>query len=302
MRQSMTGFASATGVGHGVRWSWEVRCVNARGLDVRIRVPDWIEGLEAGLRAAVTKAVTRGNMTVALRVSGGGADDPTAQVRLNAAQMAVVLDGLVAIEAEAAQRGIHLAPSTGAAILAQRGVLDVAGDSTDVPALRVALLAQFDTVLAQCVRMRQSEGAALADVLARQVAGIDDLVWQAEAEVALRRDAQAAKLDQALARVVHAMGTEAPVDPARIAQELALIAVKSDVTEELDRLRAHVAAAGDLLRDPAPVGRRLDFLMQEFNREANTLCAKSQSSSLTAIGLELKILIEQMREQVQNVE
>ncbi|MGB1209185.1 MAG: endoribonuclease YicC domain-containing protein, partial [Paracoccaceae bacterium] len=147
-----------------------------------------------------------------------------------------------------------------------------------------------------------TDSLILADKTADAHIVATDLVSQAEAEVALRRDAQAAKLDQALARVVQAMGTEAPVDPARIAQELALIAVKSDVTEELDRLRAHVAAAGDLLRDPAPVGRRLDFLMQEFNREANTLCAKSQSSSLTAIGLELKTLIEQMREQVQNVE
>jgi len=165
--------------------------------------------------------------------------------------------------------------------------------------MRTALMKTFDAALADFVAMRGTEGAALAEVLAGQLSEIETLVAEAARVVETRRDEQADRTRAALARV---MENVEGADEGRIAQELALIAVKSDVTEELDRLGAHVSAARALLAEPGPVGRKLDFLMQEFNREANTLCSKSGSSALTQVGLALKTVIDQMREQVQNVE
>ncbi|CAG0912038.1 unnamed protein product, partial [Cyprideis torosa] len=162
-----------------------------------------------------------------------------------------------------------------------------------------ALLGAFDTTLAAFVTMRQEEGAQLQEILTRHLTEIETAIAQAEDAIAARSDAQNTRLRAQLARILeNADG----VDEGRIAQELALIAVKADVTEEIDRLRAHVAAARALLEDDGPIGRKLDFLMQEFNREANTLCSKSADAALTQIGLTLKTVIDQMREQVQNVE
>ena len=296
MRQSMTGYASGQGAAQGLAWSWDLRSVNGRGLDLRVRVPDWIDGLEAALRSAVSGRVSRGSVTVSLRLQSAGAESAA---DLNEAQLDRALTALSRIEAEARARGVSLRPSSAAEIMAQRGVME-AGDARAEPEkLRAALLADFAPVLDAFVESRLAEGAALSGIVETQIAQVASLTDEAARIAEARRAEQAERMRAALARVVE--NTDA-VDPERVAQELALIAVKADVTEEIDRLRAHVAAARDLLAASGAVGRKLDFLMQEFNREANTLCSKAQSSALTAVGLELKTVIDQMREQVQNVE
>jgi uncharacterized protein (TIGR00255 family) len=296
MRQSMTGFAAVQGTGAGFAWTWELRGVNGKGLDLRLRLPDWVEGLEAALRARLTAALARGNVQVSLRLSRDEADSAA---RLDPVQLDGLLRAMAGIEAAAMEAGVSLAPSTSAQILSQKGVLTQDAPEADQKALLAALLTDFDTALAAFCEMRASEGAAIASVLDDQLTRIAELTATAAGQLEARAAAQSDRLRAQLARV---MANTDGVDEARLAQELALIAVKSDVTEELDRLRAHVDAARDLLASDGPVGRKLDFLMQEFNREANTLCSKSQDAALTATGLELKTVIDQMREQVQNVE
>jgi uncharacterized protein (TIGR00255 family) len=296
MRQSMTGFASGQGEAMGLTWSWDLRSVNARGLDIRVRVPDWIDGLEQALRGLIAKRLARGSVTVSLRLHSNGAD--TAQ-ELNEAQLDRVLTAMLRIEAEAMARGLSLTASSAADLITVRGVMDAPQQQSDPAEVRAALVTDFGPVLDSFIASRQAEGAALMDVLAGQVDHIADLTRQAADVAEARKDEQAEKMRAAMARVAEATDS---VDEQRVAQELALIAVKADVTEELDRLRTHVEAARTLLKTYGAVGRKLDFLMQEFNREANTLCSKAQSAPLTALGLELKTVIEQMREQVQNVE
>ncbi|MCM2561079.1 YicC family protein [Lutimaribacter sp. EGI FJ00013] len=292
----MTAFASAKG-GQGAHdWAWEMRSVNAKGLDLRLRVPDWIEGLEAALRARLGKAVTRGSVSVSLRVAR---DEAEAVQKLNPVALDAALAALAGVEARAAEKGVTLAPTRAADILTVRGVLDSAATVDDSAALRRALLKDFEPLLAAFLDMRAAEGAALNTVLAEQLDRIASLTRAAADMADARAEAMRANLRAALARVTdNAEGT----DPDRLAQEMALIAVKADVTEEIDRLHAHVEAARGLLDADGPVGRKLDFLMQEFNREANTLCSKAQNTELTRIGLDLKTVIDQMREQVQNVE
>ncbi len=297
MAQSMTGFASKTGEIGSFSWNWDIRSVNARGLDVRLRLPDWIPGLEEALRAALKGKVTRGNVTVGLRVSRA---DDAGQLSLNAEELTRVISLLEAISAEARARGVDIAPASATEIAAMRGVLEItAGNDAELGPLTAALKAQVSELIEEFVAARTQEGAALIEILSGQVNEVSALVDQAEALLDSRQEAQRETLAQNLARVVdNAEG----LDPDRIAQELAMIAVKTDVREELDRLRAHVSAARDLLAGTAPAGRKLDFLMQEFNREANTLCSKAQFKALTAVGLDLKHVIDQMREQVQNLE
>ncbi|MFC4733313.1 YicC/YloC family endoribonuclease [Salipiger abyssi] len=292
----MTGFASRSGETEGLRWAWELRGVNGKGLELRLRLPDWIEGLEPLVRKAAQARLARGNVQISLRVTG---DSDEAAAELDEAALARVLDAMARIEGAAGGRGLVLSPSSAAEIVALRGVMATGQSTRDIAALRTALLAEFETALSEFAEMRGREGAALAQLLSGQLDEIAALVAQAAEIVEARRDEQADKLRTALARV---MENTDGADEARIAQELALIAVKSDITEELDRLTAHIAAARALLADTGAVGRKLDFLMQEFNREANTLCSKSGSSALTQAGLALKTVIDQMREQVQNVE
>ncbi|WP_272004408.1 YicC/YloC family endoribonuclease [Roseovarius sp. ZX-A-9] len=292
----MTGFASERGAHAGYAWVWELRSVNGKGLDLRLRVPDWIEGLEAGLRARLTKALARGNVSLGLRVQ---AEEQGGRLRVNTAQLDDVLAAMAEVEARAMAQGLSLAPARPGDVLSVRGVLETASAEQDTAELSKALMADFDAVLAAFQAMRAAEGKALHGVLEAQLDEVSRLTDEAALAAEARRDDMAAALRASLARVLdNADG----VDEARLTQELAMIAVKSDVTEEIDRLRTHVTAARDLLAQDGAVGRKLDFLMQEFNREANTLCSKAQSSGLTSIGLALKAVIDQMREQVQNVE
>ena len=296
MRQSMTGFASVAGQGLGLQWVWELRGVNGKGLDLRLRLPDWIEGLEPQVRGMAQKSLARGNVQISLRL---GSDGGEGALRLDPAQLSAVLDAMSDIEAQAMERGLSLAPSTAAEIVGLRGILTSDAGEVDQANLKAAILADFKAALSQFTQMRAAEGAALTTILSRQLDEIADLTSRAET-LAEARAAQAA--DRLRAQLARVTANVDGIEPARIAQELALIAVKADVTEEIDRLRAHVDAARALMVEKGSVGRKLDFLMQEFNREANTLCSKSGDAALTQVGLALKTTIDQMREQVQNVE
>ena len=294
---SMTGFAAAQGTTGAHSWSCELRSVNAKGLDLRLRIPEWLEGFEPYVRGELGKALARGNVSMTLRINRN--EDAGADLTINEAMLATVLSAMAKIEAAAKVAGVDLAPSTSAEILSQRGVLEQGNTADDPAPIVAALKGAFAAILSDFVNMRASEGAALKAVLLDQLDEIDTLQSRAAALAEARKPQMAETLRTNLARV---LDNADKVDEARVAQELALLAVKADVTEEIDRLKAHVSAARDLLAKGGAVGRKLDFLMQEFNREANTLCSKAQNSDLTAIGLDLKSVIDQMREQVQNIE
>jgi uncharacterized protein (TIGR00255 family) len=294
---SMTGFASAKGELGPHSWSWELRSVNGKGLDLRLRVPDWLDGLEAFLRAELTKSLHRGSVTLSLRIVRN--DEAQGALSINEAVLSSVLDAMSDIEARAGAIGVHLAPSKASDLLTVRGLLEASGGDEDNGALLEQLKSEFPDVLAAFLTMRDTEGAALVPVLDGQLDLVATLTAQAAVLAEARKDVVADTLRSNLARVLN---NADGADPDRVAQELAMMAVKADVTEEIDRLSAHVGAARELMAKDGAVGRKLDFLMQEFNREANTLCSKAQNTDLTAIGLDLKAVIDQMREQVQNVE
>ena len=296
MIRSMTGFASANGALAPHSWGWELRSVNGKGLDLRLRVPDWVDGLEVGLRKQLSAQIARGNISCNLRIAR---DENTGGLTVNAAQLDTVLEALQQIETRAMDAGVSLAPSKASDIVTMRGVLEQATTVDDVETLSKTLLAEFAVVLADFNAMRAREGAALEQVLQGQLTEVETLTTQAAALAEQRKAEMAQTLQRNLARVLE---NSDGMDAGRVAQELALIAVKADVTEEIDRLHAHVSAARELMGQGGAVGRKLDFLMQEFNREANTLCSKAQNTDLTRVGLALKAVIDQMREQVQNVE
>lgn len=295
---SMTGFAARRGGGAGYSWVWDLRSVNGKGLDLRLRVPDWIDGLEVAVRGEVQRAVSRGNVSLTLKVVQDEGREDNA-FRLNEAVLGAALAALGRVEAAAMNAGVTLTQATAADVLTLRGVIDAAAQDMDTGPLRAALLADLPGLLQDFATMRAREGQALAAILTGQIDLVASLTTNAQRETEARAMTQADTLREAVARVLAANDL---VDETRLAQELALLAVKTDVTEELDRLAAHVEAARAHVADPAPAGRKLDFLMQEFMREANTLCSKAQSLVLTRIGLDLKTVIDQMREQVQNVE
>ena len=297
MIKSMTGFASRTGATPGWSWAWELRAVNARGHDLRLRLPDWVEGLESAVRAAFKPVVARGNVTLNLRVQRDAAGGAT---QVDPVALHQVLAAIKQIEDTAlGDHDLELAQTSAGEILSLRAISEPVAVAQDVGPLLAALKRDLAGLIEDFDAMRRAEGAALAEVLTRQIDQIEDLTRQAGEQARARQVKTAKSLREALARVLeNADGADAD----RVAQELALIAVKADVTEEIDRLNAHVGAARDLLAAGGAVGRKLDFLTQEFNREANTLCSKAQYSELTKIGLDLKAVIDQMREQVQNVE
>lgn len=274
-----------------------MRSVNAKGLDLRLRVPDWLEGLETHLRNRLGKTLARGNVSLGLRISRG--EEGAGTYALNKPLLKSLLAALAETEACAQEAGIDLSVTSGADLLSIRGVLEQTVSEDDPAPIVAALIEEFESILAEFVQMREGEGAALHRVLQDQLDEVRRLTQEAAERAEARKPLVAANLKANLARVLdNAEG----VDPDRIAAELAMLAVKSDVTEEIDRLGAHVEAAEELLAGGGSVGRKLDFLMQEFNREANTLCSKALNSDLTSTGLALKAVIDQMREQVQNIE
>jgi len=297
MTKSMTGFAANKGEIAGWNWAWDIRAVNARGLDIRMRVPDWVDGLEPALRAIIQKAAARGNINLSLKVQREGSAET---MQIDGHVLDNVLSMLKRIEVDAAgNHNLDLAPTSAAQIIALRGVADTSQTNLDTAPLLAALKAALPDLLTAFNTMRASEGANLEKILCEQISQIESLTGDAKIASEARKNKLAENLKRNLSRVLE---NSDRADPDRVAQELALIAVKTDVTEEIDRLHAHVSAARGLLAEQGPAGRKLDFLSQEFNREANTLCSKSQFPELTRIGLDLKAVIDQMREQVQNVE
>ena len=299
MTISMTGFAARKGQGAGHSWAWDIRSVNGKGLDLRMRLPDWIDGLELALRGELSKALGRGNVALSLKVARDGLGEAAEGLRLNPAALQAALAALREVEDQAMKIGVTLGQATASDVLALRGVLDATAVEVDTATLRGAILADLPALMADFNAMRAGEGAALNAVISAQIDRIATLVSEAKAAAVARQGEAATALREAIAKIL--AHTDA-ADEGRLAQELAILAVKNDITEEIDRLTAHVAAARALMADTGQIGRKFDFLVQEFLREANTLCSKAQSIALTRIGLDLKTVIDQMREQVQNVE
>jgi len=298
MVNSMTGFAAQIGSHALARWGWEIRSVNARGLDIRLRLPDGMDAVERALRKALQARCTRGNISVTLRLQY---ETTAGTGRLDRAALAAALLAVKEVEQQAEALDVHLTASRAADILSMRGVIDVAGhDSNDDNAALIgALIGGLDDLVADFAQSRAAEGGALGAILSAQIGEIEALVTAATGVLGDRAARMADGLKTNLARI---LDNSEGADADRVAQELAMIAVKADVAEELDRLSTHIVAARDLLTTKGAIGRKFDFLTQEFNREANTLCSKSGSGALTRIGLDLKTVIDQMREQVQNVE
>ena len=291
---SMTGFARASGAHGDLRWAWELKSVNSKGLDLRFRLPPGRDVLEPQIRQAVTKALSRGNVTINLTIQREGA---APQIRVNEEVLAAV----VATSRELAKK-IEAQPPTLDGILAIKGVMEVIEteeSEAEREAANTALLKGFEAALKDLVAMRGREGGVIGGVLSDRIGEIEKFTKAAEASPSRSVDAIRARLGEQVKELLAASST---LDPERLHQEAALLAAKADVREELDRLNAHVGAARALLENGGSVGRKLDFLAQEFNREANTLCSKSNDVSLTAIGLELKTAVDQFREQVQNIE
>ncbi|HKF70522.1 MAG TPA: YicC/YloC family endoribonuclease [Stellaceae bacterium] len=291
---SMTGFARAEGEAEGLAWSWELKSVNGKSLDLRFRLPAGFDALELPLRALIGERLKRGSVSVSLAVARTGAG---AGLQVNRA----VLDQVLALAHELGKK-IKAAPPSIDGLLALRGVLE-GGEALPDAATRerreASLLAGCRKAIDALGIMRRAEGARLGAVLSERLGEIASLAAAAEASAA----AQPAAIRARLKSLVDALNDAVPSIPEeRLVQEAALMVARADIREELDRLAAHIAAARELLAEGGAVGRRLDFLCQELNREANTLCSKSADVELTRIGLELKAAIEQLREQVQNIE
>ena len=292
--RSMTGFARSAGALDGLAWQWDVKSVNGKALDVRCRLPQGFEDLEAGARAMAQQALKRGNLQVALSVNGAGS---TETIRLNSA----LLDQLVAA-GEALRARIGGEALRADVMLGLRGVIDVAApieDEAQTERRVAAMLESFGKALQALVVHRREEGARLHAVVAAHVDRIAELTEAARLNPGRTPEAIRTRLAEQVARLMDAGGS---FDPDRLHQEAMLLATRSDIQEEIDRLVSHVEAARLLLASDEAVGRKFDFLAQEFNREANTLCSKSTDRALTATGLELKTVIDQMREQIQNIE
>lgn len=296
MLTSMTGFAARTGRADGFSWSWELRSVNGKGFDLRFRMPDWLGALEADLRKQIGAGAARGSISLNLRIAREAGENA---VEINPDALNRVLEAIAQIEERAGATGVNLTPASASDVMNFRGVMDAPQNREASDELLNALRADIAPLLESFNAMRHAEGASLETVLSRQLGEIETLTLKAQGLLSERADEMRTSFEEAIARV---MGARADMDEARIAQEIAVLAVKSDITEEIDRLHAHIKGARDLMASGDPVGRKLDFLCQEFNREANTLCSKAQNAALTEIGLALKVLIDQMREQVQNVE
>ncbi len=293
----MTGFARDSGVlADGTAFIWELRSVNGRGLDLRLRLPNGQDALEPAVRDAAGKKLKRGNVSANLNLKR--------EERPRLVADAAALDQALALALALAARIPGAAAPRAEALLALPGVMRseaVEPDEAMEEAKRAELARAFTRALTDLVAARRAEGAKLAVVLCALLDEIAGLHADATREAAGQPEAQRAKLREQLAALLGEAGT-ARVPEDRLAQEVALLAQKSDVREELDRLAAHIEAAHALLKAGEGAGRKLEFLTQEFVREANTLCSKSASVALTRVGLELKAAIERLREQAANVE
>ncbi|MBB4039510.1 uncharacterized protein (TIGR00255 family) [Microvirga flocculans] len=291
---SMTGFAREAGVTGAYQWAWELKTVNGRGLEVRVRTPSGLDAMGEEARGQILKALSRGQGQLNLSLTKTSA---APKLRVNQDVLQSLLDAIGGLTLPETVK-----PASLDGLLSVRGVVELDDDAADPmqdEALMAALRAGVAALIGSLKEMRLKEGQALSAILGQQLDLISSLVDEAEAAPARQPEAIRARLEAQIGELVEG---KSALDPARLHQEAVLIAARADIREELDRLRAHVESARALLQEGGAVGRRLDFLAQEFGREANTLCAKANDVSLSRIGLDLKAVIEQFREQVQNVE
>jgi uncharacterized protein (TIGR00255 family) len=291
---SMTGFARSHGVSGAYAWAWELKSVNAKGLDVRLRLPSGWDAVEVPVRSRAAEVLARGSVYGTLTIERQGV---APIVRVNEPVLNAVLATLKDLSGK-----VDAEPPRLDGILTLKGVIEVIDDDEKEEERRAAeqaVIAGFHQAVGELAAMRKREGVALGQVLTQRLQEIGALTARAEAAPGRKPEAIKARIAEQVATLLDA---SARFDPDRLHQEAILIASKADIREELDRLVSHVAQAERLIADGGAVGRRLDFLSQEFNREANTLCSKSNDVALTNIGLELKSVVEQFREQVQNLE
>lgn len=292
--QSMTGFARSEGTSGRYRWVWELRSVNGKGLDLRLRLPPGFEAFEADVRQAASNCLARGNIQAALTVTTA---EPRIEAVINENALAAVIrlrDRLTGI--------VDPSPLRLDTLIGIRGIVDFR-EAEEGEAERAArdadIRAGLDGAFASLRAMRIAEGAALRTVLAGHIDRIAELTAVVATDPSRSVEAVSERLS---AQIMPLLQAHPGLDAERLYQEAALIATKADLREEIDRLAAHVRAARELLATGGPVGRKLDFLAQEFNRESNTICSKSNATAVTAAGIELKVVIDQFREQVQNLE
>ena len=291
---SMTGFARGHGVSGAYSWAWELKSVNAKGFDLRLRLPPGWDAVEGPARNDAAQVLARGTVHGTLTVERQGV---APSVRVNEPVLAAVLATIKSLAGR-----VDAATPRLDGILSLKGVIDVIDEDEreeDRRAAEAAVIAGFRATVAELAAMRRLEGEALGHVLTRRMREIAVLAKRAEAAPGRRPEAIKARIVEQVAMLLDASDR---FDPDRLHQEAILIASKADIREELDRLASHVAQIERLIADGGPIGRRLDFLAQELNRETNTLCSKSNDVELTNIGLELKSVVEQFREQVQNLE
>ena len=291
---SMTGFARGEGHHGDLRWAWELKSVNGRGLDIRVRVPPGFEALEPMVRQRLQKSLARGSVSVGLQLSKSKRAGAFAIDQEFLAELAQIARRL--------QEHDGFARAGADGLLALRGVIetvDAVEDETERAERDEALETSFDQALTALVDTRRAEGGRIIAVLGERIGQIEGLVGQAKNAAEAQPEAIQVRLRRSIAAALEA----APqIAEDRLALEVALLIAKADVSEELDRLEMHVSAARELLDGDGAAGRPLDFLAQEFNREANTLCSKAATPDLSALGLELKVVIDQLREQIQNIE
>ncbi len=291
---SMTGFARSHGSSGPYSFEWELKSVNAKGFDLRMRLPPGWDEVEQGVRKRAGEVLVRGTVYANLSVRRVNAQS---SVRVNAD----VLNSIIRIAADLAGKIDAVAPSIDG-LLAIKGVIEVAepeNDEAEDKAARIAAEAAFAEALASLVDMRKREGDTLGQILSQRLDEIEVLAAKAEAAPGRKPDAVKARLAEQIATLIEASDR---FDADRLHQEALMIAAKADIREELDRIASHIAQAREMLATGGAVGRRLDFLAQEFNREVNTCCSKSNDLELTNTGLAMKNVVEQFREQVQNLE
>ncbi|MBD8685425.1 MULTISPECIES: YicC/YloC family endoribonuclease [unclassified Rhizobium] len=292
--QSMTGFARSEGSCGRFRWTWELRSVNGKGLDLRLRLPTGMEALEADLRDIASKSLSRGNIQAGLSVA-------TAEARQEAVINRDALDAVLALKRDLGTV-VSDAPLSLDTLLSIRGLVEFKEpeESADAQETRNRdIIEGFVAAISALTTMREREGATLHTILSGHIDRIEQLTATIEADPSRQPEQIRARLSAQIALIA---GGTSGLDSDRLHAEAVLLATKADLREEIDRLNGHVAAARDLLNGGVPVGRKLDFLAQEFNRESNTICSKSNASAVTAAGIELKVVIDQFREQVQNLE
>lgn len=291
---SMTGFGRAQDQFENYSWVWEIRSVNGKSVDIRMRIPSGLDALDQHIKNTLKKSVSRGSFNVSLQL-----DKDTTEPQVNVNEVA--LDKLVDVAKQAAKKHDLPMPSIGRLLSIRDLVSITANDESDdiLKARDVALKASFDEAILSLKKSRQEEGEATYNMLSVILDDAEKLLKEAEKIAAKQPQALKQKFEE---KVNALFDNNQGLDQDRLAQEIVLLATKADVKEETDRLHAHIAQARNLLKEKGPVGRKMEFLSQEFNRETNTLCSKSSDIELTNVGLSLKSTIDQFREQVLNVE